>query len=66
MNTTKTLGEWGVELKRLNKAIAYLNEKCETIQGVENKEALLTALKCVERRCDFIADTLITIKIPEL
>ena len=56
----------GSRIKRLNKAIAYLNEKYETIQGVENKKVLLTALKCVERRCDFIADTLITIEIPEL
>ena len=25
MNTTKTLGEWGAELKKLNKAITYLD-----------------------------------------
>lgn len=66
MYTTKTLGEWGAELKKLNKAIAYLNEEYKTIQGVENKETVLATLKCVERRCDFIADTLITIEIPEL
>lgn len=66
MNTIKTLGEWGVELKKLNKAIEYLDEKYKAIPGVENKETVLTALKCVERRCDFIADTLVMIEIPEL
>ncbi len=66
MNTTKTLGEWGAELKKLNKAIAYLDEEYKTIQGVENKETVLTALKCVERRADFIADTLVMIEVPEL
>lgn len=66
MNTTKTLGEWGAELKKINKAIAYLNEKYETIQGVENKEVLLTALKCVEKRHDFIVNTLVEIEVPEL
>ena len=38
----------------------------KTIQGVENKETVLTALKCVERRADFIADTLVMIEVPEL
>lgn len=66
MNTTKTLGEWGAELKKINKTIAYLNEKYETIQGVENKEVLLTALKCVEKRHDFIVNTLVEIEVPEL
>lgn len=66
MNTTKTLGEWRAELKKLNKAIAYLNEEHKTIQGVKNKEMILTALKCVERRADFIADTLVMIEVPEL
>ena len=27
MNTTKTLGEWGEDYKKLNKTIAYLNEE---------------------------------------
>lgn len=66
MDTTKTLGEWGAELKKLNKAIVYLNEEYKTIQGIENKEIVLTALKCVERRADFIADTLVMIGVPEL
>lgn len=66
MNTTKTVGEWGAELKRLNKAIIYLDEEYKTIQGVENKETILTALKCVERRANFIADTLVTIEVSEL
>lgn len=66
MNTTKTLGEWGAELKKLNKAIEYLDEKYKAIPGVENKEMVLTALKCVERRADFIADTLVMIEVPEL
>lgn len=66
MNTTKTLGEWGAELKKLNKAIAYLDEEYKAISGVENKEMVLAALKCVERRAGFIADTLVTIEVPEL
>lgn len=66
MNTTKTLGEWGVELKRLNKAIAYLNEEYKTIQGIKNKETVLTALKCVEKRHDIIVDTLIEIEVPDI
>lgn len=66
MNTTKTLGEWGAELKKLNKAIAYLDEEYKTIQRIENKEIVLTALRCVERRADFIADMLVTIEVPEL
>lgn len=66
MNTTKIFGEWVVELKKLNKAIAYLNEKYETIQEVENKEALLTALKCVEQRHDLIIETLTTINVPDM
>lgn len=66
MNTTKTLGEWGVELKKINKAIAYLREEYETIQGVENKETVLTALKCVEKRHDIIVDTLVEIEVPDI
>lgn len=66
MNTTKTLGEWGVELKRLNKAIAYLNEEYKVISGTENKETVLTALKCVEQRHDLIIETLITINVPDI
>ncbi len=66
MNTTKTLGEWGAELKRLNKAIAYLNEIYEAILGAENKETVLTALKCVEKRHDVIVDTLIEIEVPDI
>ena len=66
MNTTKTLGEWGAELKRLNKAIAYLNEVYKAIPGAENKETVLTALRCVEKRHDIIVDTLIEIEVPEL
>lgn len=66
MNTTKTLGEWGAELKRLNKAIAYLNEEYKAIAGAENKEAVLTALKCVEKRHDIIVDTLIAIEVPDI
>lgn len=66
MNTTKTLSEWGAELKRLNKAIAYLNEEYETISGAENKEIVLTALKCVEKRHDIIVDTLIEIEVPDI
>lgn len=66
MNTTKTLGEWGAELKRLNKAIAYLNEEYKAISGAENKETVLTALRCVEQRHDFIVDTLIAIEVPDI
>ena len=66
MNTTKTLGEWGAELKRLNKAIAYLREEYKAIPEAENKETVLTALKCVERRHNFIVDTLITIEVPDI
>ena len=66
MNATKTLGEWGVELKKLNKAIAYLDEVYRVIPGTENKETVLTALKCIEKRHDIIADTLIEIEVPEL
>lgn len=66
MNTTKTLGEWGAELKKLNKAIAYLNEEYKAIPGTENKEIVLTALKCVEKRHDIIVDTLIEIEVPDI
>ena len=66
MDTTKTVGEWGAELKRLNKAIAYLDEVYKAIPGTENKEIVLTALKCVESRHDIIVETLIEIEIPEL
>lgn len=66
MNTTKTLGEWGAELKRLNKAIAYLNGVYKAIPGTENKETVLTALKCVEKRHDLIIETLTTINVPDI
>ena len=66
MNTTKTLDEWGVELKKLNKAIAYLNEVYEAIVGDENKETVLTALKCVEKRHDIIVDTLVEIEVSNI
>lgn len=66
MNTTKTLDEWEVELKSLNKAIAYLNEEYKAIAGAENKETVLTALKCVKKRHDFIVDTLVTIEVPDI
>lgn len=66
MNTTKTLGEWGAELKRLNKAIAYLNEEYKAVVGAENKEIVLTALKCVEKRHDIIVDTLVGIEVPDI
>lgn len=66
MNTTKTLGEWGAELKRLNKAIAYLDGVYKAIPGIEDKEIVLTALECVEKRHDIIVDTLITIEVLEL
>ena len=66
MNTTKTLGEWGAELKKLNKTIAYLNEEYKTIQGIENKETVLTALKCVEKRHDIIVEALIEIEVPDI
>lgn len=66
MNTIKTLGEWGVELKRLNKAIAYLNGVYEAIPGTEDKKIVLTALKCVEKRHDIIVDTLIEIEVPDI
>lgn len=66
MNTTKTLGEWRAELKRLNKAIAYLDEVYRAISGAENKETVLTALKCVKKRYDIIINTLIEIEVSEL
>ena len=66
MYTAKTLGEWGAELKRLNKAIAYLNAIYKVIPGTEDKEIVLTALKCVEKRHDIIVDTLITIEVPDI
>lgn len=66
MNTTKTLGEWGAELKRLNKAIVYLNGIYKAILGTEDKEIVLTALKCVENRHDIIADTLFEIEVPDI
>lgn len=66
MNTTKTLDEWEVKLKKLNKAIAYLREEYKAIAGAENKETVLTALKCVERRHNFIVDTSITIEVPDI
>lgn len=66
MNTTKTLGEWGAELKRLNKAIAYLDGVYKAIPGIEDKEIVLTALECVEKRHDIIVDTLITINVPDI
>lgn len=66
MYTAKTLGEWGAELKRLNKAIAYLNGIYKVIPGTEDKEIVLTALKCVENRHDIIVDTLIEIEVPDI
>lgn len=66
MNTTKTLGEWGAELKRLNKAIAYLDGVYKAIPGIENKETVLTALECVEKRHDMIVDTLVEIEVPDI
>lgn len=66
MNTTKTLGKWGAELKRLNKTIAYLDGIYKAIPGTEGKEIVLTALKCVENRHDIIADTLIEIEVPDI
>lgn len=66
MNTAKTLGEWGVELKRLNKAMVYLNGVYKAIPGTEDKEIVLTALKCVENRHDIIVDTLIEIEVPDI
>ena len=38
----------------------------KVIPGTENKETVLTALKCIEKRHDIIADTLIEIEVPEL
>lgn len=66
MGTTKTLGGWGAELKRLNKAIAYLNEVYETTSGVENKETVFTALKCVEKRHEIIVDTFAEVEVPDI
>lgn len=66
MNTTKTLDEWEVELKSLNKTIAYLNEEYKAIAGAENKETVLTALKCVEKRHNMIVDTLVEIEVPDI
>ena len=66
MNTTKTLGEWRAELKRLNKAIAYLDEVYRAIPETENKEIVFTVLKCVESRHDIILDTLVEIEVPKL
>lgn len=66
MNTTKTLGEWEVELKKLNKAIAYLDGVYKTIPKTKDKEIVLTVLKRIEKRHDIIVETLITIEVPEL
>ena len=66
MNTTKTLGEWGAELKRLNKAIAYLDGVYKAIPRTEDKEIVLTALQCVESRHDIIVDTLVEIEVPDI
>lgn len=66
MDTTKTLGEWGAELNRLNKAISWLDEIYNKTDEVTEKQIILTALKCVEKRHELIADVLIAIEVPDI
>lgn len=56
----------GSRIKRLNKAIVYLDGIYKAIPGTEDKEIVLTALQCVEKRHDIIVDTLITIEVPDI
>ena len=66
MYTTKTLSQWVTELKELKETISWLDEIYKKTDGEHEKQTIFTALKCVEKRYDFIAKTLIEIEVPDI